>query len=359
MIRSILAVLSLSTSALSAQTYTWTGGGSDLRWSNPANWSGGLVPVSSPTAAIELNNPVSNPGFGSYSDNDLNALEVGSISFNGMAANGNAIRVHQQVRASNAPALVGGMAPLELVGNVQFISDLAVPQPGVLAQVPLLLDVIGSGSATFDGAWRVDGLAITGDVHVLPTGSLSAYADNHAFRSIRADGLIDMPGTLAVSAGNVVDFSRGTLDLGRNDSTLGSPVAQRLTIQGDLKLGKWQISGTGQLDMLADRIDVTGTLDLIQSDLLETSQIDYFAFPPAQPPPYIVLATYGNRVGSLDSNTIDLIASVSPGYYGTFPIIYTSAENAGPGEIRVVLPEPSILVTVAAAGLLVRRRREE
>jgi hypothetical protein len=358
--RTIIAAVFASASTLSAQTYTWTGGGGfDLRWSNPANWSGNVVPASSSTSTLVLSNPDSSLGHPYPSNNDLPILDVGTIDFAGKEVNGNKIRVHQEVRSSPTSFAGYSILPLELADDIRFVSNAAAPSPGSgPAMIPILYEVSGTGSATFSGAWRVDRFDITGDVYVEPGSELATWADNANYRSLRSDGLIDIGGT--VVGPKTIDLSRGTLDIGRADSTLGSPQWGRLTVTGDLKLGQWHVGGMGGVLQYNDQLVVGGTLDCTAADLTATSVIDAWPTPAYPLPAYLVLATYGNRIGQLDATTIDMISSfVPPGYYGTFPIVYTSAANAGPGEIRVLLPEPSIFLTVAAAGLLVRRRREE
>lgn len=349
-----LAALSAASSSF-AQTYTWTGGAGDYRWSTAANWVDGLVPQSSLVSTITF--PETLPGpVGYMAVNDLPALDVGTIQLLGGYISGNTVRVHQRIDGGMTG--INGMSdwPLEIAGDVRLVSPTPAPVPGSYpATVSYLSRLTGTGSATFEGGWRVDQFEFSGDLTIHATGSLMTYADSAgSLRSFDGDGLISMTGTFLLPPGQVADLTAGVVDLGRNDLTLGGPIAGELAIDGDVALGGWMIYGVGfDPYPYADRLSVTGTLDLTRSHVLDGSFVGFvppFGLPN---PAYLVLASYGERVGSLDRSTIAVDG------YGQSLIIYTSPENAGPGEIRVLLPEPSIIVTVAAAGLLVRRRREE
>ncbi len=252
---------------------------------------------------------------------------------------------------------------VQVVGDVLFTSSAPTPLPGSdPEQFATVQGLNGAGRIRIQGGWHFYLNGFTGDVVVESDGAASIVGSLNApaspIKSLRVNGLVDLAEHFRLADGVVADLTQGVLDLGRLDNTAALNSAGRLILDGSLALGDWVIAGR-QANSVNDRIDVTGALDLTQSHVLPQPTVRVWSANHE----YLVLAKYGNRIGSLDVSNVRI--ELDSGYgvpyplVGNFPIIYTSAENAGPGEIRVVLPEPSIFVTVAISALLVRRRREQ
>src|SRR2546428_13967530 len=68
-------------SSTEAQTYTWTGGGSDVNWSTGANW-GGTAPVASPTTDLIFAGTTNTGTAGApLNQNIFSPLDLESLTF--------------------------------------------------------------------------------------------------------------------------------------------------------------------------------------------------------------------------------------------------------------------------------------
>ena len=105
------SVALLSATGAAAQTYTWVGLASD-NWSNAANWSGGVVPVSGTTANLVFNS----------------ILDVSYVATNDIASPfvAQTITVNNQSANATSPNGVRIAGPLQLSGATH-LSSTTVP----------------------------------------------------------------------------------------------------------------------------------------------------------------------------------------------------------------------------------------
>lgn len=366
----------MSTYGASAQTYTFSNAGSDELWSNPANWSDGIVPVSSPNASII------NPG----GSNDLSGLSIGELVITDNTWGGQRVTLTSRLvfdTLANVPGVpFEYMSPIRLEGNVAIEALGYGPSDNETRsndQTPVILDLELAGHATVDGNLEIRGISGMGRLQIVEGAALhgmnavSSWVDvsNKAvFSEVEVDGIVT-GGDFDLGGTGTMDTTGGVLALGTGANTLGIAFSRGLSVNGNLLLGEWANGGgSGSLDPFNgpspfERIEVSATLDLTQSNLLYDSvgvDWDPWASPglPSLVEDSYVIATYGNRLGELPQERLDL-AIGKEGFGGfTIPghIVYTSDENSGPGEILVLLPEPgSVGIATVVGGLAMRRRR--
>ena len=353
----IAALVAGVAASASAQTHTWTGTAGDGLWSTNANWLDGARPVSSTLSTIDLTQAF----FPIPTTNDLgDGVNVGTLKLGVAGFRGNTLVVNAAVIAgpeSTQAWSYNDDLKLQLAGDVAFTSSFPAGQ----RQATPIGRLTGPGTATFHGHWQVTDFSAGGMV-IAPDGALTTYSNSTpvALNTFNVAGVYDVNLTVDLPAGQLADLSAAVVNLGQGTNTLGAPVAGRAGFTGDMRLGRWVLQAVNfGNDLYGDRIDVGGTLDLRNSDV---DELAYFSFASLARPDYFVLATYGNRIGTLDISTLSIGStnlSGPSGLTGEFPIIYTSAENSGPGEIRVMLPEPSSLLTLTACALLARRCRRQ
>ena len=365
-----------------AQTFAWTGGGGDALFSTPQNWADGVVPISGDGVSLEF-------GRGGYPTprNDLAGLTVGTFTTAGLGLDpaGSDLTVTSTL---NAPDFQYGtdLSSLRLVGDTRLLTGGGLftgdGGDGVFGGgfypfgVSAIIGLHGSGSLTAPDAALLFNLGYEGVVNV-PAGSyLGVYsfqfqntppAGPSQVRLGRVEGVVDFQGEVRLLGGSA-DLSGATLNL------LGIPQAPEVDaatharLEGDVKLGAWFVGGSsiGYPDFTTDRLDVTGTLDLTEASFTANSYLftGGHTITADDVPDYLTIATYGNRVGELDQHSLrTIIQNFGDQPYPIFfigdaPIVYTSGENAGPGEIRVMIPEPTAGGLALAAGVsLLRRRR--
>ncbi|MBX3027839.1 autotransporter-associated beta strand repeat-containing protein [bacterium] len=116
----LVALLTLAgPSAAGAASYTWTGGGGDGKWSNPANWNG-TAPKDN-EAGVQLEFPALDAPYAA--DNDLNGLHVTFLD------------IATQVGAGDY-AFTG--KPVNLEGSAT-LSNPGTGNPNLVWRIPLLL----------------------------------------------------------------------------------------------------------------------------------------------------------------------------------------------------------------------------
>jgi hypothetical protein len=160
----ILLILSLPTSTLAA-TRTWTGGGLDDTWSNPANWQGNAVPVD----GDDLIFPAVG---GTTTTNDLPNLLVNTLSISPPRTFvGAAIRLQNGITVSNTVAFSNSNLdlPIQLVAPQTWTIapnvSLQTLANGTIAMVnaPLTLRIAQTGQVDFTGVISgVGGLTASG-----------------------------------------------------------------------------------------------------------------------------------------------------------------------------------------------------
>lgn len=308
-------------SVAGAETYTFTHAGNDANWSNPLNWEGGIIPVAASDSTIY------GGGINDLGEN----FDVGSIigywTTNFLSQNSQSLRVHHRIEN------IITSAPMSTSGDVSIVSDIWMDLGLVTINGPL----------NTTGAIR---MAMTGEssLHVNTDSHLEAYVSHLQLNSLTGGGIFDLMGDVEMVGSAPADLTLGTLELGSNQFLPDGPGSGTLSIDGDLKLGAWKIQGysiypTGDE---IDRINVTGQLDLTQATI--TSDSIAYALGADPNATHVVIGSYGNRIGSFPETSIQY------GYWGDqfdATIVYTSGENAGPGEIWIVLPEPTTALTLA------------
>jgi hypothetical protein len=363
----------ISANSVLAQAYAWTGAsGSDLNWSTPGNWAGGIAPVSSPTSRVEVLIPEFGPSQVPVQDFPA-GFEVGELRVGGVyAMMGNRLVVRRGIRVQHLPTPAPFWSPggpdISLPGNATLQSELPWnSRPGEVAWAAHFDNIDAGGDLAVSGSVRVFRLQHAGTLTVAAQSLLvlrGAPAELAPRGSIVVNGGLDLVGDFRFAPGARLDLSNGVLDQGRNDNTLGVPTTGSARIDGDVRLGQWFVGGVGSFGMSPyppnDQLLITGELDLSTASLHPDSY-GWADISPAVPlPPYLVLASYGSRLGSFSQTTLPVsIRDWTTGVSRFFdaPIVYTSAPGAGPGEIRLLLPEPTAASSLALAALLLLRGR--
>lgn len=240
--------------------------------------------------------------------------------------------------------------------------------------------LVASGNVQLEGAFLLSGANVTGGLTVPIQTYAGFYTDGFngpsttsstvGFDSI--DGELDFSSN-ALSTPGPLDLSNGQLSLRGIPIAIEQDTVVVSRYEGDLILGDWRLDGFPAYNPgVNERLDVTGLLNLEQSNLVDAPlgrgldlRIDE-VITDDDVPAYFTLASYGNRVGSLPESSLGWSIeswSSDPDFSyeyrsGVGQIVYTSGENAGPGEIRVLTPEPATLgFGLIAAGVLMVRRR--
>jgi hypothetical protein len=334
-----LVVLVSCVDALQAGT-TWDGGGTTANWSDPGNWDpDGPPPPGASLTFGGTQHATSNQDLG-------NPFNVAQLRFDASATSGHRISgnplrlgLFGQIVVENQPppALRNAIfSPVEFsLGG--FITT-PVPTFGTALVIE---DLRGSGVLSVDGAVSIHSANYAGPISA--TGRIEYGLGSSTFtgsQQIAGElyGITSLnfaPGSSLVVNGTLSPGGAPTQDPAAN-------VPGPMTVNGNVVLRgelEWDRSALTQ-----DTLDVNGTLDmdgLLQVNLLAST-----------PPGQYLVASYDNRIGALDA---------PPG--ANYSVLYTSGENAGPGDILVaIVPEPALgfltLVTlVVPAGLARRPRR--
>ncbi len=236
--------------------------------------------------------------------------------------------------------------------------------------VPQFVEALLVGQLTIDGNVQFVNLDGGGSIAVTEGSALHGpESGDLLLTSMQLDGTLT-GGSFNLGGTGVLDATNGLLALGSSVNTLGVAFSGDLEVDGDLILGDWANGGAEGLPPVNganpyERIDVTGTLDLTKASLLYDEV--FVSYDPLVSPnlPNVVqssyvIATYGNRIGAFDQEHLDLIFGYTQldGRRISGKIVYTSGENDGPGEVRVVLPEPaSAGLAMLFSGIALRWRR--
>lgn len=209
------------------------------------------------------------------------------------------------------------------------------------------LTVIGDGvttvrSASYSGPTTVRGvLRLGGYVDDITGVPPSFSSTNQADYTVTPTGTLAGYGTVGLAAGGKVTLAGGNIQPSNGEGIgLGDQDPGTLTINGDLVFGDGAryscifhvASGPGTPSFL----DVNGTLDL-------RGVGDRFGSTFVSNPGTYLVAEYQNRLGSFD--------------IGSSNLIYTSAENSGPGQIFMVVPEPAAAMCFFATFVAMSARR--
>ena len=314
-------------------------------------------------------------------ENDLPGLSVGELVVNArlLGSGGSPLRVTQRVAAAVPTPSVWPVSDLPLILSDGVVADFPSFFGGPGFEPAVLANVTAEGDVTLTpqtGLMLVNS-SVIGRVAVPAGASLAAYdafippiagpvtldvADGFA-------GTLDLSGTIVVGGDATLDLSGGRLLLAGEPHSLSFDVPTQATVAGDVRLGEWILDGWGfdGFGPIFDRLDVTGDLDLTAATIVTRLDGIYdvdLSFSTPDLPPFITLASYGGRLGAFPDSSLNVLATLNAGldfgtlFDGPAPIVYTSGENAGPGEVRLLLPEPAAAgVALLAAGVLLLRRR--
>src|SRR3954447_6545688 len=348
------ALLAASAIALAGEMagagVTWTGLGTSNNWSDGANWGGGVAP--STGAAVVFAGQTRPNTIQDFAG----GIDVGSLRFATTAGAFNidgqpiGISSNGSVQSSAARTAVIG-SELRISGPTMISTDVLENQNGLT-----LKNVSGSGSITVQG---VRGAGLTADVvigsasytgtTIVNSGSLriggfarvSPYGElligtttNQGDYTINHAGIGGI-GTIGLRAGGKITLNGGFLSPGTGAL---APDTAPLTIHGDLVFGDNSSFQAEGFPVACDHVTVDGLLDLrgVNDHL--------FALVSAgtSGTATYVLMDYQMRLGSFDSLQ-NMPANAR--------LIYTSGEGAGPGQVIIVIPEPTTVVAIAVVGM--------
>jgi hypothetical protein len=139
---------------------------------------------------------------------------------------------------------------------------------------------------------------------------------------------------MTLAGGKLVPGAGDYLGLGEDGG-----VGRSLHINGDVIVGDGATCGANFLSPGSTIIDVNGLLDLrgVGDQLVMYGPINQ------EPPGSYVVMEYENRLGNFD------ILPTTNGAHVT----YTSAENSGPGQVIITIPEPTGAAFGVTAALVV------
>jgi hypothetical protein len=328
-----LFVFATCADPLSAGT-TWDGGGATGNWSDPANWDPDGPPPSG--AALTLGGTQQN-----FSIQDLgNPFNVAQLRFDpsatlGHRISGNPLRlgVFGQIVVENQPPpdLRNAIfSPVEFSFG-GFVTT-PVPSFGTALRIE---DLRGSGILSIDGAVSIrqanysGPISATGRIEYILSASTFSGSQQIAGELYGIASLNFLQGSSLVVNGTLSPGGAPTLDPAPN-------IPGPMTVNGNVVLrGElvWDRTAITQ-----DTLDVNGTLDM--DGLLEVN-----LHAPTPPGQYLV-GSYDNRIGALDAPA-----------GANYTVLYTSGENAGPGQILVaIVPEPGLGMVIAVLPACLARR---
>lgn len=366
--RILAGAVSLVLPATSFATITEWVGGHSLNWSDPFNWDFG-VPTNGGTIWLPLRNSVPSHILQDVSTGvTLSAIEsyprdlTTPFLIEGnridLAAGANVVYRAPNPLIANTEALTV-RAPVRLLGTATFESQ---SDHTWLSGAHVFYEVAGAGSVVAVGR----GTAVADHTLVNPTytgtttvrsgmlrlggaipRNFSTYDRYYANTSGQADYTIVSGATLTgmgtiglatsadmTVAGELVPGSGAYLGLGEDGGSGAS-----MTINGDLVFADGGAFGANFIASVA-KLTVHGTLDLrsVGDRLLLHGVPDLGRTH--------VAIEYQNRLGSFD-----ILPAANNAH-----IAYTSGENAGPGQVLITFPEPSVMALLVGAPLLIMRR---
>ena len=383
MIRCFAMVWVLGLAAAAEAQFVWTGGGGDGRFSNPTNWANGNAPApgdNGDRSTLSISSPYSRSVF-----NDLPGLRVGTLTFGTVnRASDDSLPITVARRLEPTWSAYRLALPVRLEGTLSVgIAYGGFPGLDFAAlSGGGHIDLASSPNTYPQASLFLSNPDLTGQIRAGEGSYLGIYGGDSRIGGIQSSGIVDLAGRIT-PAGGSLDLRGATLDL------LGIPFSPEIdarsgvVVDGDLKLGRWHTGGYEYYTepYAVDFVEVTGTLDLREASigtaggLFESAggwPLPLLSRPgdtdPSALPAYITIARYGNRLGQFAEETLPVIVPID--YFNVPPellpellfegeamIVYTSSVNAGPGEVRIVLPEPAGgLMLVGLVALLGRRR---
>lgn len=323
----VAVIGAMSSIAHAGVSFTWDGGGSSANWSDPLNWSSNTVPPAGSALTFgpapvtlsnqNLANPFSVSGITFTASHTISGSAItstGDITVQNNAVFGNTI---------SAPISFPNGATITTPVNPSFGRALDLTNVGGAGNLTINGAVLFFGSTSFAGPVNTVGrLAVVGAVQAQSSYTVTGDFFGDATMSFPVGSKLDVNGRLAPGeAALPSDF--GALNIGGDVKLRGALEIELLVVGSTITADRLDVSGI---------FDAQGTLNLLGSSV---------------PAGQYLIGSYGSRVGTLTPQN------------GSYSILYTSADNAGPGQIFVVVPEPSALAfaSVALAMTCARRRR--
>ncbi|MFZ4733930.1 MAG: hypothetical protein ACOYK7_15440, partial [Pirellulales bacterium] len=269
-------------------TATWTGAAGDGRYSNPANWSGGVVPINSGTTLYNVVVPFISGKSSLTLDSDVpNDITVNDFTL----ANGVTLTVNPNRRFTvDDDAMISGLVNVA-GGRSQFDSGWALQTPGNTARfavaqsgtaVVRIPEYSTTGLSAATANYGV--LSASGSGSVLDASSIQSWSA--AFNDSRGDlvtvqtvaassgGRIDLSGlttlTTPVYSEDRVDFivsTGGQIDLS-NLATVGGAGSLRLNVNESAALSAAKLTTANSL-----AIDLRAGASLSLPELSTVSQL--------------------------------------------------------------------------------------
>jgi hypothetical protein len=355
--RDLLALFSatvLVCQARASASSIWDGGGGSNRWSDRFNWSDDQLPSGTGTLTFPAHAGgwtttqdlfSSSSGIANSSFSRIDFIGGGTI-YSGSA--GSALGIADNGRISGGPLIdvplvTSGALRVDVPTSTGLSISSIVQQPGAITDLHFGADASHAGQVIlYDPSYSG---STTLDHGTLYLGVLGFHVNtrDQGDYTIAAGASLFVNGTLGLAGNHRVDNS-GTIGMS------GDGPDPSLNIVGDLRMASgstWlpDVTLDNNLHPASYPIDVTGALDLsAASDTMRFVGLPTF---PAGASSY-VLANYGSRLGEFDT-----ILGLRPG----MSIVYTSATNAGSGQIVLQVPEPTTALIVLGPTMMLRRPR--
>ena len=356
-----LSALSWSLVTGTRASNVWDGGGSSpKKWSDPLNWSDDQLPSNSGTLTFPTFDSTAQDLFTATAgvpNSNFSGIQLtggwGGLGSEpptfalGMAHNGRIAADAPGFYGIDGPLLTAGALRVEVVTSSSIHLQSIIEQPGVTSDVIINADPAHGGTVQIYSPDVLPTYPTYRGTTTISHGTLAFGAlgfgmntQGQGSYTIGADAAMLAQGTIGLAAGNIIDNS-GTLGVN------GDGPIHPLNVIGSLKMN----AGSTLIPEIfheapgaptyASPINVTGTLDL---SAVDDALLVHLNVPPVPVPAgSYVLSNYGNRIGVFDD-----LAGLQPGW----TISYSSLENAGPGQVILNVPEPSMLLALSAALLL-------
>jgi hypothetical protein len=241
-------------------TFTWSGAGDDVHWSDGDNWQGGVAPTGTDLvlhfpSGIDESAMVDDLGSG---------VTIATLEFDGPASvSGNALSPTSIVAADSATVTIGDDLPLTADLIVHTGSDTAVELSGAISGAGGVT-VTGSGVLTLDGSSAntntgQDNAIDTATLQLGKTGGVRATTGEVATPNFTASTIRWLADNqINDTAGHLFVTSFGTADLNGHSDTIG-----RLEMaDGTVETGAGTLTVAGQISNNNNAGTISGNLHL-------------------------------------------------------------------------------------------------